>query len=111
METRELILRMSVSEVDGTGASGWSSLCTCAPVPPDRSGRPELLIMCRDDSGCPPPWITKSAIADGDAARLLTLLRGAGFPERRPRVTPERGPARGGQRVSLEVVLDGRIAR
>ena len=94
MEQNELILRVSVSEVDGTGAERlvlFAHLRAGASGP--GAGRPELLIMCRDDSGCPPPWITKSAIAAGDAARLVTLLQEAGFAERKPRVTPERGQA------------------
>ena len=109
MEQSELILRVSVSEVNATGAERlvlFTHLHVGASGP--GAGRAELLIMCRDESGCPPPWITKSAIAGDDAARLVTLLRGTGFAERKPRVTPERGQARGGQRVSLEVVLDGR---
>ena len=109
MEQSELILRLSVSEVSAARVERlilFAHLRAGASIP--RARRPELLILCRDDSGCPPPWITRSAITDQDTARLVRLLEAAGFPERRPRVKPDPGPTHSGQRVGLEVSLNGR---
>jgi hypothetical protein len=111
MEQPDLILRLSVSESALAGAErlilfanlqGW----TARP----RGPRPELLMLCRDESGSPPPWITRSAVARQDMTWLVTLLEAAGFPRRAPRVVPNpgRGPSRGRLRIELEVRMDGR---
>jgi hypothetical protein len=77
----------------------------------DRPHRPyaEFLVLCRDESGCPPPWITRSAVTDRDVAWLVELLGAAGFPGRRPRITPKRDPLGIGLRLVFDVRLHRRV--
>jgi hypothetical protein len=105
----DLILRLSVCEAD---AAGGEQMLLFASLQ-SRSGRgprPELLILCRDDSGTPPPWIARSAVSRQDVAWLKTLLEASGFPERTPRLAPipGRGPSRGRRWIELEVRMDDR---
>jgi hypothetical protein len=68
---------------------------------------PKLLIMCRDDSGYPPPWITQSPITDQDVAGLVRLLCAAGFPRRLPRIATNKGSLGVSQHLALVVVVSG----
>jgi hypothetical protein len=109
MEQCDLDLRFSVFE--GTTASigrvilfGHLRAQTKAAPPPT----PQLLLMCRDDSGCPPPWITRSPVTDQDVLRLARLLRAAGFPARGPAIAPNPGPLGLAQHLSLVVGISGR---
>jgi hypothetical protein len=78
----------------------------------DQPGHPsELVVLCRDESGLPPPWITTSAVEDHQVLRLETLVLEAGFPARTPRIVANRGK-RGGmwEYTELDVQLLGRSA-
>jgi hypothetical protein len=69
----------------------------------------EFLVLCRDESGLPPPWISKAGLTDQEIRRLESLLRETGFPGRVPRVVFHKGPlAGGGVYGGLDVGLDGR---
>jgi hypothetical protein len=111
IEPVDLILRLSVSE---SGAAGGERLILFASLQ-SRIGRlhgprPELLVLCRDGSGLPPPWITKSPVARRDIAWLKVLLMASGFPRRPARLVPARGRGRssGRRRIELEVRMGDR---
>ena len=109
MERSDLDLRFSVFEGDAARISrvvlfGHLRADTKAPQGP----APNLLIMCRDDSGCPPPWITQSAVTDQDVERLVRLLSAAGFPSRVPRIVAHKGRLDVTQHLALVVELSGR---
>ncbi len=109
MERSDLDLRFSVFEGDAASVSrvvlfGHLRAETNDPLVP----MPRLLIMCRDDSGCPPPWITQSLVTEQDVARLVRLLRAAGFPWRVPRIVAQEGPLDVAQHLVLIVGLSGR---
>src|SRR5262249_52529784 len=92
MERSDLNLQFSVFE---GGAARISRVVLfgplrAAPQAPHRP-TPSLLILCRDASGCPPPWITQSAVTDQEVERLVRLLRSAGFPRRVPRIVAHKG--------------------
>jgi hypothetical protein len=109
MERSDLDLQFSVCEGDTASISQLVLFGHLrADVGNPHRPAPELLILCRDDSGCPPPWITKSAVADQDVARLVRLLDAAGFPKRVPRIVPNRALLCGGQHLALVIRLDGR---
>jgi hypothetical protein len=112
MEQPDLTLRLLVSEINGTGAERlilFASLQAWTARP--RGPRPEFVVLCRDESGLPPPWMTRSAVTRQDVTWLVTLLEAAGFPWRTPRAAPNpgRGPSRGRQRIELEVRMEGRV--
>jgi hypothetical protein len=111
MERSDLDLRFSVFEGDAARISrvvlfGHLRAETKGPQGPT----PNLLIMCRDDSGCPPPWITQSAVTDQDVDRLVRLLCAAGFPGRVPRIVAHKGQGRLDvtQHLAMAVELSGR---
>jgi hypothetical protein len=111
MERSDLDLQYSVFEGDGVRISrvvlfGHLRAATKDPHGPT----PNLLIMCRDDSGCPPPWITQSAVTDQDVERLVRLLSAAGFPGRAPRIVAHKGKGRLDvtQHLAMVVELSGR---
>ncbi len=113
MEQPDLILRLSVSEGEGDGGGAERLILfvglqawTARP----RGPRPALVVLCRDGSGLPPPWMTRSAVTRRDVTWLVTLLEAAGFPWRTPRVAPcpARGPSHSRQRIEIEVRRDGR---
>lgn len=69
----------------------------------------ELLLLCRDECGVPPPWISRSTVNDGEVAELVTLVCAAGFPTRPPRVVANRGAVNGTRTfIALDVKLYGR---
>jgi hypothetical protein len=111
MEQPDLILRLLVSE---TGAAGAEQLILFAGLQAwtarPHGPRPELVVLCRDQSGLPPPWMTRSAVTRQDVTWLVTLLEAAGFPWRAPRAVPNpgRGASHGRQRIELEVRRNGR---
>ena len=111
MERSDLNLQFSVFEGDTARISrvvlfGHLRAATKDPQGPT----PNLLILCRDDSGCAPPWITQSAVTDQDVERLVRLLRAAGFPSGVPRIVAHKGKGRLDvtQHLTLFVELSGR---
>jgi hypothetical protein len=112
MEQPDLTLRLLVSEINGNGAEQLVLFASLQAWTARPSGpRPELVVLCRDESGLPPPWMTRSAVTRQDVNWLVTLLEAAGFPWRTPRAAPNpgRGPSRGRQRIELEVRMEGRV--
>jgi len=112
MEQPDLILRLLVSEINGTGAERLVLFASLqAWTAPPRGPRPEFVVLCRDESGLPPPWMSRSAVTRQDVTWLVTLLEAAGFPWRAPRAAPNpgRGPSRVRQRIELEVRMEGRV--
>ncbi|HLH29491.1 MAG TPA: hypothetical protein VKW77_11265, partial [Acidimicrobiales bacterium] len=110
-ERVELILRLSVCEGDPAGGQQMLLFASLqSRLGRGRGPRPELLVLCRDESGTPPPWITRSAVTRRDVAWLKTLLEAAGFPERVPRLAPipGRGPSRGRRWIDFEVRIGDR---
>jgi hypothetical protein len=109
MERLPLDLRLSVYA--GTSASVGNLVLFCHLRAHPRNRRrspPEVLVLCREAS-CPPAGISKFAVSDQDLARLERLLRAAGFPERVPRIVPNRSPLGEGQYVALEVRIHRQI--
>jgi hypothetical protein len=109
MERSDLDLRFSVFEGNAVSLSrlilfGHLRAETKDPHRP----MPELLIMCCDDSGCPPPWITRFAVTDQDVVRLVRLLCAAGFPRRVPCIAANKGPLGVSQHLALVVGMSGR---
>jgi hypothetical protein len=107
-ESVDLILRLSVCESNVAGGERMLLFaCLQSRIGRVRGPRPELLVLCRDESGTPPPWITRSAVTRQDVAWLKTLLEASGFPRRAPRLVPapRRGPSRR-RWVELEVRMD-----
>jgi hypothetical protein len=71
----------------------------------------EFLVLCRDESGLPPAWISKAELTDHEIPRLESLLCEAGFPRRVPCVVANKGPLDGGRFYgALDVRLLGRSA-
>ena len=109
MERSDFNLRFSVVEGDTASISRLVLFGHLrAETDPPHRPTPELLILCRDDSGCPPPWITQSAVTDQDAVRLVKLLRAAGFPRRAPRIAANKGRRDVTQHLALIVEISGR---
>ena len=113
MEAVDLILQLSVYE---RNAAGGEHILLFASLQ-SRIGRhrrqgPELLVLCRDGAGLPPPWITKSAVSRRDVDWLKTLLESYGFPRRTSRLfsTPGWGSTRGRLWIELEVRLGDRAS-
>jgi hypothetical protein len=105
-ELVDLIVRLSVSEGDVAGGRRMVLFISLqSRIGRLRAPRPELLVLCRDEAGLPPPWITKSAVTRQDVAWLKTLLEASGLPRRTPRLipAPRRGPSRVRHWVELEV--------
>jgi hypothetical protein len=46
----------------------------------------ELVLLCYEEAGIPPPWISRLTVNPHDVAWLRALAFLAGFPTRRPRV-------------------------
>ncbi len=46
----------------------------------------ELVLLCSEESGIPPPWISRLTVNRHDVVWLQALAFLAGFPTRRPRV-------------------------
>jgi hypothetical protein len=110
-ERSALDLRLSVWE--GTAGRLSSIALHCRLVADTHNlnqPAPGLLVLCRDEFASPRLKVTELTVTNQDVARLVRLLRAAGFPSRVPRVVPNARSSIGGQTVALDVLLDGRDA-
>jgi hypothetical protein len=82
----------------------------CAVDPGPDQPPPRCFISCRDAAGDASLKVSRPLVTDQEVARLVRLLRAAGFPRRVPRIVPNKNPAARKEFVALDVGIDGHTA-